>query len=111
MALLCFGWINWHAYWQPGKRIELFIKLFNKLLNPDEITFFSPLLSQIYSLDINNPKDCAKKFISNYNVGVILFVGIILGNLKKKLSVKEENDDKEENHQIVAVHETKNKHL
>jgi hypothetical protein len=61
-------------------------------------------------LDIDNPKDCAKKFISNYHVGVILFVGIILGNLKKKLSMKEENND-EEKHQIVAVHETKKEHL
>jgi len=62
-------------------------------------------------LDIDNPKDCAKKFISNYNVGMILFIGIILGNLKKNLSVKEEDDKGEEKHQIIELDETKNKHL
>lgn len=41
------------------------------------------LAQQIYSLNINNPKDCARKFISNHQVGLLLFVGIVLGTLLK----------------------------
>lgn len=41
------------------------------------------LAHQIYSLDIHNAKDCANKFISNHQVGLILFVGIVLGTLYK----------------------------
>ncbi|CAD7084964.1 unnamed protein product [Hermetia illucens] len=42
------------------------------------------LMQQIYSLNIDNPSDCAKKFISNHQVGLILFLGIVLGTLLKK---------------------------
>lgn len=48
---------------------------------------------QIYTLNINNPTDCAKKFISNHQVGLLLFIGIVLGTLMKK---KEEEEKKEE---------------
>lgn len=41
------------------------------------------LVQQIYSLDINNPTDCAKKFFSNHQVGLILFLGIVLGTVMK----------------------------
>ncbi|XP_065079264.1 4-hydroxybenzoate polyprenyltransferase, mitochondrial [Ochlerotatus camptorhynchus] len=41
------------------------------------------LAHQIYSLNINNPTDCANKFISNHQVGLILFLGIVLGTLYK----------------------------
>lgn len=41
------------------------------------------LAQQIYSLNINNPSDCARKFISNHQVGLLLFVGIVLGSLLK----------------------------
>lgn len=41
------------------------------------------LVQQIYSLNIDNPTDCAKKFFSNHQVGLILFVGIVLGTLLK----------------------------
>lgn len=41
------------------------------------------LTQQIYSLNINNPSDCARKFISNHQVGLLLFVGIVLGTLLK----------------------------
>lgn len=41
------------------------------------------LAHQIYSLNIDNPKDCANKFISNHQVGLILFVGIVLSSLLK----------------------------
>lgn len=41
------------------------------------------LAHQIYSLNIHNPTDCANKFISNHQVGLILFLGIVLGTLYK----------------------------
>lgn len=41
------------------------------------------LAQQIYSLNIDNPKDCAQKFISNHQVGLLIFVGIVLGTLLK----------------------------
>ncbi|XP_067846135.1 4-hydroxybenzoate polyprenyltransferase, mitochondrial isoform X1 [Heptranchias perlo] len=41
------------------------------------------LAHQIYSLDINNPQDCWKKFCLNRTLGFILFSGIVLGNLWK----------------------------
>uniref|UniRef100_A0A182NGH2 4-hydroxybenzoate polyprenyltransferase n=1 Tax=Anopheles dirus TaxID=7168 RepID=A0A182NGH2_9DIPT len=40
----------------------------------------------IHSLNIHNPKDCATKFISNHQVGFLLFLGIVLGTLYKKHS-------------------------
>ncbi|CAL7945280.1 unnamed protein product [Xylocopa violacea] len=50
------------------------------------------LINQIYSLNINNPVDCSKKFMSNHRVGMILFTGIILGNLiKESVNKKEDN--------------------
>lgn len=44
------------------------------------------LVHQIHSLNIHNPKDCATKFISNHQVGFLLFLGIVLGTLYKKNS-------------------------
>ncbi|XP_053559212.1 4-hydroxybenzoate polyprenyltransferase, mitochondrial [Bombina bombina] len=41
------------------------------------------LFYQIYTLNIDSPEDCWKKFIANRNVGLLLFVGIVLGNLWK----------------------------
>ncbi|XP_034485926.1 4-hydroxybenzoate polyprenyltransferase, mitochondrial [Drosophila innubila] len=46
------------------------------------------LIQQIYSLNIDNPSDCAKKFISNHQVGLILFLGIVLGTLLKSEDAK-----------------------
>lgn len=57
--------------------------------------------NQIYTLNINNPTDCAKKFISNHRVGMILFIGIVLGNLMKKSIVEKENEVKETKHQSI----------
>lgn len=48
---------------------------------------------QIYTLDIDNPNDCAKKFISNHSVGMFLFIGIVLGNLLKNYSNKNNNNN------------------
>lgn len=42
------------------------------------------LAQQLISLNINDPGDCARKFISNYQVGFIIFAGIVLGNYLKK---------------------------
>lgn len=42
------------------------------------------LTHQIYSLDINKPEDCWKKFVSNRNLGLLLFLGIVVGNLWKE---------------------------
>ncbi|KAG7274717.1 hypothetical protein CRUP_021158 [Coryphaenoides rupestris] len=38
----------------------------------------------IYTLDINKPEDCWKKFVSNRNLGLLLFLGIVVGNLWKE---------------------------
>ncbi|KAK2911674.1 hypothetical protein QQF64_027489 [Cirrhinus molitorella] len=42
------------------------------------------LIHQIYTVDINRPEDCWKKFASNRNLGLLLFLGIVTGNLWKK---------------------------
>lgn len=50
------------------------------------------LIQQIYSLNINNPSDCAKKFFSNNHIGLILFLGIVIGTLmKSKENSKDSN--------------------
>lgn len=42
------------------------------------------LTHQIYTLDIHKPEDCWKKFVSNRNLGLLLFLGIVAGNLWKE---------------------------
>nr|XP_023657019.1 4-hydroxybenzoate polyprenyltransferase, mitochondrial [Paramormyrops kingsleyae]XP_023657028.1 4-hydroxybenzoate polyprenyltransferase, mitochondrial [Paramormyrops kingsleyae]XP_023657036.1 4-hydroxybenzoate polyprenyltransferase, mitochondrial [Paramormyrops kingsleyae] len=42
------------------------------------------LANQIYTVDINKPDDCWKKFASNRNLGLLLFLGIVAGNLWKE---------------------------
>lgn len=51
---------------------------------------------QICTLDINNPKDCAQKFISNQRIGMMIFVGIILSNLLKDLPKKQDQKNKQD---------------
>ncbi|XP_015600634.1 4-hydroxybenzoate polyprenyltransferase, mitochondrial isoform X2 [Cephus cinctus] len=58
----------------------------------------SHLANQIYTLNVDNPTDCANKFISNHKVGMILFAGIVLGNLAKNSL---EKDEKDEGNQLV----------
>merc|ERR1711874_520958 len=41
------------------------------------------LARTVSTLDINNSEDCAKKFLSNRRIGLILFVGIVLGTYLK----------------------------
>lgn len=50
------------------------------------------LANQIYTLQIDNPQDCGKKFVSNSRVGLVLFMGILLGTLMKP----ETEDEKSE---------------
>jgi len=66
--------------------------------------------NQIYTLNINNPTDCSKKFISNHKVGLILFVGIVLGNLMKKSVMEKETEIKKTKHQSTVLDEIKNRH-
>ncbi|KAJ8301373.1 hypothetical protein KUTeg_020360 [Tegillarca granosa] len=47
---------------------------------------------QIYSVDLNNADDCAKKFRSNSWIGVVLFLSIIAGNLLKDPEDKKETE-------------------
>ncbi|KAF7391394.1 hypothetical protein HZH66_009874 [Vespula vulgaris] len=54
------------------------------------------LVNQICTLDINNPKDCAQKFISNQRIGMMIFVGIILSNLLKDLPKKQDQKNKQD---------------
>lgn len=55
------------------------------------------ITNQIYTVDIHNPTDCAKKFVSNHRIGILLFLGIVIGNLfKDTQSVKNENSENEE---------------
>ncbi|XP_057686818.1 4-hydroxybenzoate polyprenyltransferase, mitochondrial [Corythoichthys intestinalis] len=42
------------------------------------------LARQIYTLDMDKPEDCWKKFVSNRNLGLILLLGIVAGNLWKQ---------------------------
>ncbi|XP_071452805.1 4-hydroxybenzoate polyprenyltransferase, mitochondrial [Hetaerina americana] len=51
------------------------------------------LAKQLLTLDINSPEDCSKKFISNQRVGLILFLGIVLGTLLKE-ETKETSNSK-----------------
>ncbi|XP_059619944.1 4-hydroxybenzoate polyprenyltransferase, mitochondrial [Phlebotomus argentipes] len=46
------------------------------------------VVHQISTLNIHNPQDCAKKFISNHQVGLLLFVGILLGTLLQNAEKK-----------------------
>ena len=44
------------------------------------------LSRQVWTLDINDPDDCGEKFRSNRKVGLVLFLGIVCGNLLKPKS-------------------------
>ncbi|XP_017891281.2 4-hydroxybenzoate polyprenyltransferase, mitochondrial [Ceratina calcarata] len=57
------------------------------------------LANQIYTLNTDDPADCAEKFKSNKTIGAILFAGIVLGNLVKQPSASK----KKENEIAVAL--------
>lgn len=46
--------------------------------------FYISLVLQLYTVDLNNPDDCASKFRSNTQLGFVMFMGIVLGTLLKK---------------------------
>jgi len=47
------------------------------------------LAHQIYTLDIHRPEDCWDKFTSNRTLGLIVLLGIVLGNLWKEKKTDE----------------------
>ncbi|XP_077571246.1 4-hydroxybenzoate polyprenyltransferase, mitochondrial [Stigmatopora nigra] len=51
------------------------------------------LARQIYTLEMNKPEDCWRKFVSNRNLGLILLLGIIVGNLWKQRQYHGEPSD------------------
>lgn len=57
------------------------------------------LAHQIYSLNINDPSDCARKFVSNHQVGLLIFLGIALGTY-----LKVANDTKQHTQQRGSAH-------
>lgn len=42
------------------------------------------LAQQIVRLNIDNPGECARMFLSNHQVGLLLFGGIVLGTLLRE---------------------------
>lgn len=40
-------------------------------------------LFQLYTVDLDNADDCATKFRSNTGLGLIMFLGVVLGTLMK----------------------------
>lgn len=52
------------------------------------------IASQLVTLNIDNASDCAEKFISNAQVGFILFCGVVLGMLLKDGQSSKENKEK-----------------
>nr|XP_044999578.1 4-hydroxybenzoate polyprenyltransferase, mitochondrial [Jaculus jaculus] len=55
------------------------------------------LAHQIYTLDINRPEDCWDKFTSNRTIGILMFLGIVLGNLWKEKTDKTGKKKNEDN--------------
>ncbi|XP_013411841.1 4-hydroxybenzoate polyprenyltransferase, mitochondrial-like isoform X1 [Lingula anatina] len=51
------------------------------------------LVHQIYTVDLNNPEDCGKKFRSNKWLGAIMFAGVVAGTLLKEKENKETKCD------------------
>lgn len=49
---------------------------------------------QYRTVDINDPQDCSEKFKSNHNVGMIMFVALLLGKLSKKKDKQETGESK-----------------
>jgi len=50
------------------------------------------LTRQVWTLNINDPEDCGEKFRSNRKVGLVLFLGIVLGNLLKPPKTSDTED-------------------
>lgn len=59
------------------------------------------LVLQLYTVDLNNPDDCASKFRSNTQLGFVMFLGIVLGNL---LKTEEKSSDKSVEQEKTVTH-------
>ncbi|XP_046871824.1 4-hydroxybenzoate polyprenyltransferase, mitochondrial [Hypomesus transpacificus] len=78
--------------WLSGFMVAMMSGLVMAGVNADQTLPYYAVLStvaihlthQIYTLDINKPEDCWKKFVSNRNLGLLLFLGIVAGNLWKE---------------------------
>lgn len=73
------GWLR-ICFTLPGLQQIIFSQ--SKSFN--NIPTFHSTLFQIYTLDTNKPEDCWRKFVSNRNLGLLLFLGIVAGNLWKE---------------------------
>uniref|UniRef100_A0A336KI87 4-hydroxybenzoate polyprenyltransferase, mitochondrial n=1 Tax=Culicoides sonorensis TaxID=179676 RepID=A0A336KI87_CULSO len=59
---------------------------------------------QIYSLNIHDPVDCAKKWRANNQLGLILFLGIMLGTYMKKEGSSKSKNEKTSNTELAHLH-------
>ncbi|CAH0698188.1 unnamed protein product [Spodoptera exigua] len=50
------------------------------------LAYIAHAAQQIYTLDMENPEDCASKFKSNASVGAIILMGILAGGYKKYMN-------------------------
>lgn len=50
------------------------------------------LRNQVSTLKIDNPEDCRQKFLDNRHLGLLIFLGIVVGNLVKLPSVSEKKN-------------------
>lgn len=64
------------------------------------------LAQQITSLKIYDPGDCARKFLSNYQVGLLIFVGIILGNYLKSQNECKSTTNRQHSSTFMKMHVT-----
>lgn len=55
------------------------------------------IIHQVASLKTDNATDCAKKFISNHQVGLLLFIGIVLGTLLKEELAEGDQQQQQQN--------------
>uniref|UniRef100_A0A8D0H3I3 4-hydroxybenzoate polyprenyltransferase, mitochondrial n=1 Tax=Sphenodon punctatus TaxID=8508 RepID=A0A8D0H3I3_SPHPU len=78
--------------WLTGFSLSMLTGLYVAGINCDQTFPYYTAVSavgahlayQIYTLDIHNPEDCWKKFTSNRTLGLLLFTGIVFGNLWKR---------------------------
>ncbi|KAG6925853.1 coenzyme Q2, polyprenyltransferase [Chelydra serpentina] len=85
--------------WLSGFSVAMLVGLSVAGINCDQTFLYytavaavgAHLARQIYTLDIHKPEDCWKKFTSNRTIGLLLFIGIVTGNLWKRKNPKEMN--------------------
>uniref|UniRef100_A0A8C8RHH2 4-hydroxybenzoate polyprenyltransferase, mitochondrial n=1 Tax=Pelusios castaneus TaxID=367368 RepID=A0A8C8RHH2_9SAUR len=85
--------------WLSGFAVAMLVGLSGAGINCDQTFLYYTVVAavgahvahQIYTLDIHKPEDCWKKFTSNRTVGLLLFIGIVTGNLWKRKNPEETN--------------------